>query len=331
MQKPAISVIVIAYNMPREIPRTILSLSPAMQVGVSHDDYEVILVDNGSTHKFDIEQCRSTGVNLRVEELASGDPSPCRAINRGLAIARGDLCGVMIDGARLASPGLVAGALRARLLHDRPVISTLGFHLGPDVQMRSVLAGYDQQAEDRLLDSVDWTHNGYGLFDITVFAGSSAGGWFATQSESNALFLTKNLWEELGGYDERFRSPGGGLVNLDTYARACASPDSQLITLLGEGTFHQVHGGIATNATIHPWSTFHDEYIAIRGYPFAKPDVVPLFLGFVDPHVLASIARPAGGSPDQLQSGNRILAGVSGFFKKWTSSRCVTNFRAAET
>jgi len=304
MQKPALSVVVITYNMTREIPRTILSLSPTMQVGVSHDDYEVILVDNGSTRKFDIEQCRSTGIDLRVEKLASGDPSPCRAINRGLAIARGGLCGVMIDGARLASPGLVAGALRARLLHDRAVISTLGFHLGPDVQMRSVPLGYDQQEEDRLLDSVDWTHDGYRLFDISVFAGSSAGGWFAPLSESNALFLTKKLWEELGGYDERFRSPGGGLVNLDTYARACALPDSQLITLLGEGTFHQVHGGVATNATVHPWDTFHDEYVAIRGYPFAKPDVVPLFLGFVDRHVIPSIALSVGGSPGQLRLGS---------------------------
>ena len=170
--------------------------------------------------------------------------------------------------------------------------------------MRSVPLGYDQQEEDRLLDSVDWTHDGYRLFDISVFAGSSAGGWFAPLSESNALFLTKKLWEELGGYDERFRSPGGGLVNLDTYARACALPDSQLITLLGEGTFHQVHGGVATNATVHPWDTFHDEYVAIRGYPFAKPDVVPLFLGFVDRHVIPSIALSVGGSPGQLRLGS---------------------------
>ena len=42
--------------------------------------------------------------------------------------------------------------------------------------MRSVPLGYDQQEEDRLLDSVDWTHDGYRLFDISVLAGSSAGG-----------------------------------------------------------------------------------------------------------------------------------------------------------
>src|SRR5262249_36058225 len=172
---------------------------------------------------------------LRVEFLPPGNPSPCCAINRGLALARGELCGVMIDGARLASPGLIAGAFRGRRLHPRPVISTLGFHLGPDVQMKSVSSGYDRVEGARLLDRVDWTRDGYRLFDISVFAGSSADGWFAPMAESNALFLTKDLWTQLGGYDERFRAPGGGLVNLDTYVRACTLPDSQLITLLGEG------------------------------------------------------------------------------------------------
>ncbi len=296
MASPALSIIVIAYNMPREIPRTILSLSPAMQVGVSRDDYEVILVDNGSTQRADLDSCRSTGLDLREDYRPPGDPSPARAINHGLALARGDLCGVMIDGARLASPGLVAGVLRAQRLHDRPVIATLGFHLGPDVQMRSVPLGYDQREEDRLLESIAWTQDGYRLFDISAFAGSSAGGWFAPLAESNALFMTKALWTELGGFDEQFRCPGGGLVNLDTYVRACSIPGSQLITLLGEGTFHQVHGGVATNTSPHPFEVFHEEFRAIRGRDFERPQTASLFLGIVNPHILPSIAQSALGT-----------------------------------
>ncbi len=296
MPTPSVSIVVVAYNMQREIPRTILSLSTAMQIGVTRDDYEVILVDNGSTRKFDAGQCRAMEVDVRIAELPPGIPSPCRAINHGLGLARGELCGVMIDGARLASPGLVVGVLHARRLHERPVVSTLGFHLGPDVQMKSIPLGYDQQEEDRLLEQADWTRDGYRLFEISTFAGSSAGGWFAPLDESNALFLTKELWAEIGGYDERFQSPGGGLVNLDTYVRACAANNIQLITLLGEGTFHQVHGGVATNvaASIHPWKTFHDEYVRIRGQPFVKPSLAPLYLGFVNRHVMTSIGLSAG-------------------------------------
>src|SRR5581483_9041619 len=52
---------------------------------------------------------------------------------------------------------------------------------------------------------------------------------------------------ELGGFDERFASPGGGYVNLDAYRRALDLPRTRLIVLLGEGTFHQVHGGAATS------------------------------------------------------------------------------------
>lgn len=305
---PLLSVVVIAYEMPRELPRTIRSLSPAMQGGIEADDYELIVVDNGSAEPVESWLGAEDSGVVRVLRLDSGSPSPAAAINAGLAVARAPLVGVMIDGARLASPGMLHHALLASHLHRRPVIATVAFHLGPDAQDRSVAAGYDQAAEDRLLASVDWTRDGYRLFDIASFSLSAPDGWFSPLAESNALFLPVELWDELGGYDERFESPGGGLVNLDTLARACALPEIEVVMLLGEGTFHQVHGGVATNSRVSRWNEFHAEYRRLRGHDFQWPAPRPLYLGTPSPHALwwlersarnarraASVPAPAGG------------------------------------
>ena len=103
--------------------------------------------------------------------------------------------------------------------------------------MKSVLKGYNEELEDQLLQSVDWINDGYKLFEISSLAGSSAGGYFKPIAESNALFMSKTLWNELGGYDEQFKTPGGGLANLDIYKRACELPKSKLAILLNERYF----------------------------------------------------------------------------------------------
>jgi hypothetical protein len=271
--------------MARELPRTIRSLSPLMQRGISGDDYEIIVVDNGSTKPFDEAECRRHAPNLRVHHMETATVSPVPAINVGLRLARGELVGVFIDGARMASPGLLASALLSSRLADNPVIGSIGFHLGPDIQTKSVLAGYDQKTEDALLESITWEEDGYRLFTISTFAGSSSAGWFVVPNETNSVFMKAAHWQRLGGYDPAFVTPGAGLANLDIWVRACADPQALVIMLLGEATFHQVHGGIATNAPVSNWPTFHDEYVRIRGCNFRKPTVEPLFVG--RPHVAA--------------------------------------------
>lgn len=294
MPRYPLSVIVVAFNMDRELPRTIQSLSPAIQRDIAADDYEIIIVDNGSDVPVDIDRCCRWGGNVRVHHVVDAAVSPAAAINAGLDLAQGELIGVMIDGARMASPGLLAAALRAAKFHDRCVIASLGFHLGFDMQYRSVRKGYDKNAEDALLEDIDWTKDAYRLFNISVFAGSSQQGWFRPISESNALFLSEPMWRELKGYDERFVSPGGGMINLDTYVRSCELPDSQLVVLLGEGTFHQIHGGVAASGWNSRMSReFNAEYNRVTGKPFAPPTARPWYFGALDPCVLRSIEMSA--------------------------------------
>src|SRR6185295_1492798 len=113
MDLPKVSLILIGFNMARELPRTIRSLSPRMQKGIGPGDYEVILVDNGSTMPFDEAELRRWIPGLVVHRIENATVSPVPAINRGIELARAGLVGVCIDGARMASPGLLAAALAA--------------------------------------------------------------------------------------------------------------------------------------------------------------------------------------------------------------------------
>jgi hypothetical protein len=219
-------------------------------------------------------------------------PSPAQAANLGLAVAEGALVGLIVDGARMASPGLLAGARRAARLSERAVITAPAYHLGTVPHMRAAEVGYDQAAEDELLRTSGWERDGYRLFELSTPAGSSSRGLFGPMGESSSLFCGTRLWDELGGVDERFSLPGGGLMNHDLYRRACALPDTELVVLLGEGTFHQHHGGAATSGR-YGWDEMHSEYEAIRGQRFRPPDRDPVYVGTVPQQLLGHLERSA--------------------------------------
>lgn len=285
---------IVVYDMLREAPRTLLSLSSAYQRGIDSRDYEVIVVDNGSPKPLESEAVERLGGNFRYFCLEDPPASPAYAVNFGARQARGELLGLMVDGARIVSPGMLRIALTSLEAFCRPVVSTLAFHLGPKVQMESVIEGYNQDVEDRLLASIDWSENGYRLFEIASLAGSSDGGWFQPIRESNGLFMPRELFEELEGFEERFSQPGGGLVNLDFYRRACELPESRLIMLLGEGTFHQIHGGVMTNCPAprsKRWKLYDEEYRKIRGQPFAPSTRRAMLFGDVPTPALDWIRR----------------------------------------
>ena len=297
-RRPTLSVVVIIYNMHREAPRTLYSLSEQYQRGISAGDYEVIVVDNGSVPPFPAEQVKKQAGRFAYFYIDQARPSPAGAVNFGVRQCRGEYVGIMIDGARMASPGLLQYALRAFRAFREPLVTTLAWHLGPDIHRRAVEQfGYNRDMEDQLLERIRWPEDGYRLFEIAALAGSSRDGWFASQAESSSLFLRRKSFDRLGGYDERFDLEGGGLVNTDTYIRACEMPGLDLVMLLGEGTFHQMHGGAMTGATeqesqqkLAAWTT---QYTALRNAPPRLPQKEPHYIGHVPPAALPTVLTSA--------------------------------------
>lgn len=291
--RPLISVIIIAYNMAREVPRTVQSFLPPYQKGISHDDIEIIVMENGSSHPVDSSLVESWPNCVRYIQVQDPKPSPANALNQGVAMARGEWVCPVIDGARMITPGVMHQSHSLIKAHQNPVVATIGYHLGHKIQQENVLEGYNQTEEDALLKSIGWPNNAYNLFKISSLGGSAKGGWLAKIAESNVLILKKEFYLSLGGYDERFDTAGGGLVNLDFFKRSVEHESSQYIMLLGEGSFHQYHGGVTTSRAVNlpslenkkktTWQLYSEEYESIRGEPYEVPQETPFVYGKATP------------------------------------------------
>lgn len=296
-----ISLVVAIYNMRREAARTLYTLSTPYQRHIAATEYEVIVVENGSSKPLGAAEVSRHGGNFHYLDMAGkARPSPVHAVNLAARSATGDAVGIIMDGARMATPGLLAMARDALKLGPRTIACTLAWHLGAEHQSISCAKGYNQSVEDTLLDSFDWRGNGYRLFDHAAWAFSNPKGHFGIMAESCALFMARDLFRELGGYDEAFAMPGGGYATLDFFRRCCALPDARIVLLAGEGTFHQYHGGATTGAAAPEYGPqAAEEYRRIRGEPFTPPDMKPLFFGELHAQVLPWLKKSieAGACP----------------------------------
>jgi len=283
LQGPRLSVVINFYNMRREAKRTLFSCTAGYQRDVAVEDYEVIVVDNGSSEPLDPAWVAGLGPNFSYHYHETVSRSPCTAMNFGVRQARADLVMLAIDGARIFSPGILRFSIEAcgRVAH--PFVYTLGMHIGPKPQVYLVEEGYDQVAEDALIDSSGWQENGYRLFGISSVALSSKKGFFSTLSESNCFTMLKQDFLDVGGYDERFAHPGGGLINPHFFSTVNADMRFEPVMLLGEATFHQFHGGVATNVKPqdHPMRDMVHEYNAVTGRPYQPVYRKPHYFGKV--------------------------------------------------
>lgn len=276
-----LTLVVYAHRVERELPRTIHTLSSAYQREIEGVVYEIVVVDDGFPDLVDEVALRAIAPNTRVIRIPSGNPSPVAAINTAMDSASGRLLGLFVDGVTMVSPGIVRSAIDAHRSDPTRIVGTLGFHLGPDAQDRSVSAGYDRAVEDALLADTPWKENGYALFEIAALAPTSAGGWFGTIAESHAVFLDRDLWQHLGGLDARLASPGDGSTNLDFWKRGVEASRNQPWILLGEGTFRQLGDGAATAAATADRGKGLDEHGSVPGAPRVPPHYEPRFIGKV--------------------------------------------------
>ncbi len=300
--RPKLSIVLVTYQMLREAGRTLATLSESYQRD-SKGQFEVIVIDNGSRNPITPDLAVPYGSHIRVLSMPDPKPSPAAALNYGRAQARGDIFVGMIDGARMLSPGCVAGTLRAFRAFADPVVIVTSWHLGPNVQNKSIRYGYCQAVEDRLLEQVDWQVDGYKLFDLCEQPDPSSKDALSlgTVAESNYIAVTMATFDRLKGFDESFASPGGGAVNLDFFRRAAES-GLDVVTLLGEGTFHQFHGGHTTNVpqSEHPWPAISAEYTKVTGRSYAVPSYNPFFIGALSPQERDLLARNAASFPFKL-------------------------------
>ncbi len=272
-----LSVIIIFHNMAREAERPLHSLSRRYQLDLDDVRYEVIAIDNGSDpdQRLTDEFVRGFGEEFQLIDLgADADPSPNAALNMGMQKAKGRNIAFMIDGAHLLTPRVLRYGLDGLGAYGPAIVATQQWYVGPGQQPDLVGSYYDQQVEDQLFENIEWPHNGYRLFEISHFIGERD--WLDGIIESNCLFAGRELLEQVGGFDERFSMPGGGYTNLELYERLGAHPGTKLVTILGEGSFHQVHGGITTNdGSVDGRRTkifgYGDHYRELRGRPLGGP------------------------------------------------------------
>ncbi|MEM1412164.1 MAG: hypothetical protein AAGH19_07365 [Pseudomonadota bacterium] len=309
---PKLSIVLVVHAMAEQAINTIRSLDSAYQAGIHEDDYEVLIMENPSEHLLPEDAVEALPDQMRYVLREDARPTPVYAINEGIEMSRGHNICVMIDGARLVTPGVLRNLLLGHGLSERAIVTVPGYHLGEELQQTAVAKGYSTAVERALMESIAWPEDGYRLFDIACFSGASAGGFFRPHWESNCISMPRALWTRLGGFDEHFDLPGGGLVNLDTYRRACELEDTLLVLLLGEGTFHQFHGGVTTGGVVASQrddylARSHEQYEALRGQRFKSPQREKVYFGAL-PHAVRrylsqSVAKAGWARQPRAESG----------------------------
>ena len=302
VSNPKVSVIVVAYRMARQLENTLYTLSAEFQQGVSADDYAVIVMENSSSDNLSPDAVAALPDNFNYKLRSETSATPVYAVNEAFALCRGDYICLMIDGARMVSPGMIRTALSAFAIDANAVVAVPGYHLGQDEQ--HLVSGQRDllEEETRLLASVDWRHSGYELFSISTFSGANRNGYLHPIMECNCLFASAKNYAAIGHANTDFTLPGGGSINLHVYRSLGMLPGTELFVLPGEGSFHQYHGGVTTSTYAEREAEIEKHRVQLHSFwpgGFHSLRREPTLLGRVPPQAQPFLVKSLQRSQDR--------------------------------
>ena len=259
-----LSVIVGSFELKHQILRTIMSIRQAIK-NQTELEVEIIIADNSTVNVL-AESKSNVLSDVRILSYGTEKIPIHIAMNRATNCASGDFLCVMIDGARIWSPQILKKCIP--LLSQSALIHVPNYQLGCSHQMYSKENGHTVELETKILMNAGWPSLRTEELIRQSWCEDHAG-LGPRVFESNCLFVSRELWNSVQGFDSSFKRVDGGFASADLLERLVAK-GGELQILSTEGTFHQLHHGSTTTTASQTRQAVREmtlEYKLIRGQP----------------------------------------------------------------
>jgi hypothetical protein len=278
---PRLSIVVILHWARCKAQRTLQSLSPSYQRGIAASEYEVLVVDKGGESATAEAFVHGFGSNFHYYQDQNWS-SDAEALNWGVRQSHTRYIGVLIHCADILTPHVLDYAKRLTDSVDCPIIALRRFLIAQNLSVP-----HERSEGEGLLERNGWLEDPYRMFEVSLFMGKERLGWFGQMWDSAFLALPRDVFESIGGCDERFDVPTSGLLGPDLFARAVTYPQAQVYALLGEGSFIQGDHDVTNLDLIQQENTRYHAFLAhyerIYGRSYDDPELTLEFLGSANP------------------------------------------------
>src|SRR5690606_23724206 len=117
--------------------------------------------ENRSPNNLCEQEVLKLGNNFKYFLRDETGVSPVPAVNFAYEQARGNIIGLIIDGARMVTPRVIEYALLAFHMSNDALVMVPGYHLGEQDQKFHRDSGHSEAKEIDQLKELRWQENGY--------------------------------------------------------------------------------------------------------------------------------------------------------------------------